>query len=516
MRATAATTTAATAWLAYNGGMQWRGAVAVVASLAVGCGGDGPGGGGVLTPTRTFRNRYPDSVERKLDLLFVIDNSSDTEDPQANLRANIPRFIDVLEALPYGPPNLHVAVVSSDMGVGHDDIPGCNATGGDNGIFRFGVAAAADGCTSTGLNPGATYVSSTGGANPQNNFSGDIAQVLQCILPIGGGGCGYKQQLRSMARALGADGLQLPAENEGFLRPEATLGIVLLTNVDDCSAATNAFYDVATNINLSSPLGPPGRFRCSEFGHLCDGAPPNRMAPSGQVTDIVTYDKCVSSEGQGQLIPVSAFAAGVKSLKPDPASQIVVAGIQGPATPYQIHWKPPGVSTDPPWPDITHSCVLGAGSIEAFADPGVRMQQFVQEFGGNGLVYSICQDNLAPALNVIAAKMSGLLGPKCVFGTLADRNRDPSDGVQPDCTVIDRMPQSGTTTTASAVPACTDNLGTPPCWTLRAPTATEGCPDGSHVLEIDRGGVAPEWNTEVELECQVCIPGVPDPAASCP
>src|SRR6185503_11912493 len=195
--------------------------------------------------------------------------------------------------------------------------------------FKSGVGSSPlNTCTATNLNAGATYISSTGGQAPQNNFTGDITAVFQCIAPIGATGCGFEQQLRSMARGLGADGFMPPAENQGFLRPEAYLGIIFITNEDDCSAANNGFYDVASNANIASGLGPPGNFRCSEFGHLCDGMPPSRNAPTGAVTDVVTYNNCVSSENQGQLIPVSAFAAGVKSLKPDPAGQILVASIQ--------------------------------------------------------------------------------------------------------------------------------------------------------------------------------------------
>jgi hypothetical protein len=468
-----------------------------------------------VMPTRTFMNTFQETLNRKIDILFMIDNSSSMENSQANLQANFPRFMDVLKALPDGLPDLHLAVVSSDMGVGHSDIPGCNASGGDNGIFRFGVGSSPlNTCTATGLNPDAHYISSTGGANPQANFTGDITQVFQCIAPIGATGCGFEQQLRSMARSLGADGFQPPAENQGFLRPEAYLGIIFITNEDDCSAANNGFYDVATNTNMASPLGPPGNFRCAEFGHTCTGGSPSRNSPTGAVTDTVTYENCVSSEGAGQLIPVSAFAAGVKSLKPDPASQILVASIQGPVTPYVIKWKTPGVQTDPPWPDIAHSCTLGSGTTGSFADPGVRVQQFVQEFGGNGLVYSICQDNFGPALNTIAMKLSQLIGPKCVVGQLWDKDGDGGNGsLTPDCAVIDHVPNgSGTGTVDSVVPSCADNGNTAPCWSLRAPTTMEqtSCPSG-HIVAINRGGAQPPDNLRNSVSCSICIPNVADP-----
>jgi hypothetical protein len=231
------------------------------------------------------------------------------------------------------------------------------------------------------------------------------------------------------------------------------------------------------------------------------------------VTDTQTYQNCVSSESQGQLIPVSAFAAGVKLLKDDPAGQILVASIQGPVTPYRINWKMPAVPTDPPWPEITHSCTLGSGATMSFADAGVRMQQFVQEFGGNGLVYSICEDNFGPALNTIAMKLSQLIGPKCIVGTLWDKDGDGNNGsLTPDCTVIDHTPAaSGTGTVDTAVPACADNGNTPPCWSLRQPMGMENCAAGSHVVSINRGTVTPPDNLRNSVACSVCIPNVADP-----
>jgi hypothetical protein len=491
--------------------------VRLVAALALapalGCG-DGSKNTGTPVPSRTFRNFYQGDLTRKLDVLFMVDNSSSIAKAQEALRAGIPRFVAALSALEGGLPDLHVAVVSSDMGVGHNDIPNCNATSGDNGRFRSGVGTGAIGCTATGLQAGATFVNTTGGANPQTNFTGDLVQVLQCILPIGASGCGFQQPLRSMVRALGADGVNPPAENGAFLRPEANLGIVLLTNEDDCSATNNGFYDVLSNTNLASALGPAGNFRCSEFGHLCGGSPPARLAPNGMVTDTISYQNCVSAEDRGQLIGVADFAAAVKSLKVDPAGQITVATIQGPTAPYQIHWKTPSVTTDGPWPEITHSCTAPNGG---FADPGVRMQQFAQEFGGNGLVYSICEADYGPALSTIATKMAQQFRADCVVGTLVDRDRDPSNGVQPDCAVFDQVPNgAGTGTVDSTVPACADNGNAPPCYVLRAPIAMENCPANSNVIRIDRGGITPPANIRFMVECSICIPGVPDPEGGCP
>ena len=51
-----------------------------------------------------------------LDLLFVIDDSPSMLDKQLNLKNNVPRFIESLELALGELPNLHIGVVSTDMG----------------------------------------------------------------------------------------------------------------------------------------------------------------------------------------------------------------------------------------------------------------------------------------------------------------------------------------------------------------------------------------------------------------
>ena len=210
-----------------------------------------------------------------------------------------------------------------------------------------------------------------------------------------------------MLRALGADGAAAPAENQGFLRRDALLAIIMLTNEDDCSARPGvALYDTRANITLSSQLGPPANFRCNEFGHLCDGVPPVRKAPGGSVTATVPLQNCVASECGGAVTPVAEFVARIKALKAAPASEIVMAAITGPVTPYVVGWKSPSTTDTGPWPVIAHSCTAADGS---FADPGVRIAQAVSAFGANGLVSSLCEPSFGPALQQIAARIGTVL-----------------------------------------------------------------------------------------------------------
>jgi hypothetical protein len=338
--------------------------------------------GGAFVPTR------------KIDMLFLVDDSSEMRLSQDNFIRNFPVFIQRLTDPP-GLPDLHIAVVSSDLGAGDGSIASCDSTGGKGGAFQY---TARGDCTATGLAPGATYIADDG---TNRNYTGNLTDVFACIAALGETGCGFEHQLAAISRALGADGLPAPIENQGFLRPDAFLVITVLTNEDDCSAPRDTnLYDTAANMNLASYLGPPTNFRCNEFGHLCNGVRPPRLAPRGDVTATVTLDGCVSAE-DGVLIPVAEIVRQIRSVKPFPDQQIVVAAIAGPATPYTVKWHTPYTSDVGPWPLIAHSCMASDGS--SFADPGVRIHDWVQAFGVNGTLLSICTDNYGPALDRVAA-----------------------------------------------------------------------------------------------------------------
>jgi hypothetical protein len=370
---------------------------------------------------------------RQVDLLFMIDDSSSMETGQANLRANLPSFMDVLKGLPGGLPDLHVAVVTSDMGAGDgSSIAGCS-THGDNGGFRY---QATGNCTSVGFtDPNATFLVDSGGTFPTTNFGNqDLTAVFQCISTVGATGCGFEHQLASIARALGADGAAAPPQNAGFLRPNAILAIVLLTNEDDCSAPPGSPLFSPTSAQLSSKYGPTSNFQCNEFGHKClvpaglpnagTMQPPSRYAPNNSANDTVVYtapmaatSNCVSYEDSPVLTPVGQVAAGIKRLKAFPQSQILVTAITGlnegaSSNGYEVTWQTAPVSDTGPWPRIAHACGSdSAGAPTGFADPAVRIEQFVKQFGDNGFVDNYCQANYAGTLGLIAAKLSALITP---------------------------------------------------------------------------------------------------------
>jgi len=471
-------------------------------------------------PTRTYQNVFQETVNRDVDVLFMVDNSRSMLPLQAKLNTQFVAFMQTLQALPGGQPNLHIAVVTSDMGSGANPVQLCN---NDQGIFKSVVGPSATGCTATGLNAGEHFISSVNG---QNNFTGKLENVFACIAAVGEDGCGFEAQLKSVARALGADGNAPPVENANFLRPSAYLAIVLITNEDDCSVPddSNLFISGTGHQFVSDPEGPLVSYRCNEFGHLCRG-----MRPPRTTTATFAPGECVSAEDQGDLIPVHTFIDQIKTLKPL-QSQILVAVIGGFPDPYTVDQVPPLIAQDPAptWPQIHHSCFP---NMDIYGDPGIRLAAFVNAFGG--IYDSICADSFVPALDDIATAIGKKLGPKCVDGTPADKDSKAMGKAfmaggepNPECTVIDHSSDSmtGAPLPDVTVPACSDiqggctqamdtNANCTTCWTLPAGSGMNCV--GSHIMQVNRpaGNLPSSLNSSVS--CSICINGVESPGCAC-
>jgi len=474
---------------------------------------NGTGGAGGTFTT------YVTGVSNEMDLLFMVDNSSSMSQMQAKLYDQLPAFMQVLESLPT-PPSLHVAVVSSDMGAPGDSVSsiGCTAMG-DNGQFQSMPRGT---CVATTLTSGASFISD---ANMMPNYTAsDIATVLQCIAPLGQAGCGFEHQLASIDHALGADGLGTPSTNANFLRPDAYLGIIILTNEDDCSAPANTqlFSLNGQQQNINNTLGPIGNYRCNRYGHLCkdpSGAqmepplkvPSNAMgtaaAPTLDMTDCVSND-----EGSGFLTPVSQFVSDIKALKADPDNQILVAAIAAPPTPYTVAWVAPqgGQNTQAGelWPQILHSCGAAGGDAVnpeatmhptdgSFGDPGVRIAQFVNAFP-NSLLASVCDASYAASMKAIATKLGELIGPPCITQAI----RKDANG-NPMCTVTLNV-VNDSVAKSTPIPSCDSNGNAAPCWTL---TPGMGACTGMNYMLNDLPANKTAQSESSKLTCVACQPG---------
>src|SRR4051794_22044220 len=147
-----------------------------------------------LVPSMTAKSTVSLVANRNVDLLFLVDDSSSMRLSQDNLRRNFPVLMQTLKNQPGGMPNVHIAVISSDMGAGDGSIASCDMVGGKNGIFQYTPHGT---CTSSGLLPGATYISDVGGVK---NYSGNLEDVFTCIAALGETGCGFEHQFAAVTR----------------------------------------------------------------------------------------------------------------------------------------------------------------------------------------------------------------------------------------------------------------------------------------------------------------------------
>ncbi len=460
-------------------------------------------------PQQVAQHEFPASLENKLDVLFMVDNSSSMASLQKKLIEQFPSFMEPLKRVPtpdgsgVALPNIHVAVVSSDTGPGKIDEQqygrsfGCRL-GGDQGQFQY---APRDDCTKSPLHTAPTQQTFLAASMNQTvtNFDGDISAAFGCIAALGQTGCGFEGQLKSVRWAL--DPANTPDANVGFLRPDATLAVVLITNEDDCSVPDDSDLIDPSQTLMSDPLGPFWSFRCNEFGHLCNINGTMQPPPRGPADHL---QGCVSNETpSGRLTRVGDEVAFLKGLKTDP-SRIVVAAITGLPTDYSIEMIKNKDDVEY-HPNIKPSCGVSAGE---HGDPAVRLLQWVSAFGDHGLAESICADSLQPALQAIAERIAVSIGPQCVSGSLMDR--DPSTPeLDPECQVMDVYTDAQKQQHQTALQACAVDA-TAPCWSL---VDDAKCP-GAKKLEVTRAGGALPDTLHTTISCSLCIAGVARPG--CP
>lgn len=420
----------------------------------------------------------PLQLNRNLDLLFVVDNSGSMKEEQAGLATNFPKFIQVLQQVQGGLPDVHIGVVSSNMGAGNNGIQNCSPPG-DAGHLLQGP----DGTTCAGLDPGAKFISdianTTGGRT--QNYTGDLGQLFSCMAQLGTDGCGLEHHLESMRTALDPAN----AFNAGFIRKDAFLGIVIIGDEDDCSDKDPTVFS-PTDTSKG-----PINFRCTEYGVTTDiDSDPLHMQPMANWGDR-SADNPRSREDSQYIQPVQRYIDFVKQLKTDPRS-IVVADIGAPKTPFVI--GPDTYENKPSDPALQASCT----STNGFAVPTVRVQQFIGAFPDRNSFSSICATDFTDALVNIANLIKEVIGDPCIQGTLK---------MPIDCVVSQVVDEGLATQSETILPECTPNgPGThtnTPCWYFDTDNAQCSMTATHLKLVTDYGGGSAPTNTHIKAQCVV-------------
>jgi hypothetical protein len=164
----------------------------------------------------------------KMDLVFVVDDSGSMDLEQANLGSNFPMFASVLQNFVNADGehiDFRIAVTTTGKDISYTIQGFGMSEDGDNGAFR-------NNCGST-----SRFIEST---DPNMNT------LLPCRANVGTGGPSYEMPLLMSKWALSdrvADNT-----NAGFLRDDALLGLVYLTDENDVSTVTNNW-----TLSISNP-----------------------------------------------------------------------------------------------------------------------------------------------------------------------------------------------------------------------------------------------------------------------
>ena len=405
-----------------------------------------------------------------VDLLFVMDNSGSMAEEQASIAAWAEESLfGVLELEPGTPLNLHIGIVSSDVGAGPYNISGCSGTGDDGGMQNAPRAAGCEPPTD------AYIVDLDDGAGGRiTNYAGTLDETFSCIAQLGIDGCGFEHPLESMRRAF-----DNPA-NAGFLRDDALLAVVIVSDEDDCSASDTSMFDTSET-SIDDPLGPLSSFRCFEFGVVCDGDEPR--AAGDKI-------KCAPRDASTYITEVSDYADYLKSLKDDP-SMVVVAGIIGKPDRYRAT-----VSTDVNGnPMLDPVCESAGGS----AAPGIRLQAFFDSFPDRNRVASICSDDMSGPLEEAAMRIIDVARrAPCLRGDLVDKDLERI-GLQPRCRTYEQTTLDGGMVQRTEIRPCSDGIAGP-CFEVNEDLSACGHTQSALAVSISRSD-APPAGSHTVVEC---------------
>ncbi|MBN1769654.1 MAG: hypothetical protein JXB32_00215 [Deltaproteobacteria bacterium] len=358
----------------------------------------------------------------RVDLVVLVDNSGSMLQEQEALTARFPELIRELidpaldpdTGRPTHPPveDLNLGVISSDMGVaGRTDVNTCQANPvvGDDGCFRTTPSTVVPGC-------GSSYTGFLR-RNPDNAATYDadrMAQDFTCLATLGTDGCGFEQQLKALRKALtvnAADG----GCNRGFLRDDSLLGLIVVSDEDDCSVAAEhpEMFDpdpaALGHLNLRCANHPELVERVSDYvaAFRALRANPDRLVLGLIVGVPLDADTCI---GQGDELGGCLALAAMQAVE-NPARR----------------------------GELIPSCDTTATSGMGLAFPPRRFVELAQAFGANAYVDSICKSDWTDAIRGITRNLVARLPSACFP---RDLSFDPGTCAA-DCQVVETLEDDG-------------------------------------------------------------------------
>lgn len=381
---------------------------------------------------------------RKVDILFVIDDSGSMGEEQGALAANFSALVEQLEGIEVGA-DYRIGITTTDSA--H---PWCFDAQAQLGALRLrsclshlddfvfgGDDRSDEACRSQcppdllDLAPVPTALEEGGALAPRpwlersdtsTNVPAGVttAQALACWGPQGIAGCGYEAPLEAVLAAL-ARSEEDGDPGAGFLRDDALLQVVVVTDEVDCSIAPGgaAAFDPdglqALWPDPSAPTAPSAV--CWRAGTACQTLPDGR-------TECVPADIDLEGEpaapADAVLHPVSRYVEALRELDARKRERM---GVDEPQVLLSlIAGVPQGWDGSPldygPGDDAQFEGTFGVGagcrSEMGEAVPPVRLLAVASELG-EANVFSICDSDYRPALAAIGGRLVEQLSrPTCI------------------------------------------------------------------------------------------------------
>jgi hypothetical protein len=417
----------------------------------------------------------PPIARQQIDVLFVTDVSFSMRWRQDEIAARAATALgDIIAASIGGPPDLHVGVITSDMGTLGVDVGDASCATADGGRLQRPAAC---------LQLTAPYLADAGnGADV--NYTGALADALACMIRLETNGCGFEQPFAAVEAALVAP------ENAGFLRADAQLVVIFLSDEDDCSVVDPAFFG-----SESATLGPIDSYRC--FANTVTCAEP--VLPAGDAGMGVKTD-CTARHDNPLMLSLEHVAQRLIDAKGGDATKVMVAAFAGPPEPVEVGRYTPAGAAEPRL-DVIPSCTyVDPNGSMLFADPAPRLDWLLHRFAGLSWGESLCGP---PGDGVVrtARAIGDAAGRRaCLRGTFADA--DPTaPGLQPDCRayfVTDALTPAAART---ELRRCDDDTATDTgCFAIVRDDATCGHWLG---LEVELRGLTPGGRDALLAECVI-------------
>ncbi|MFC1654786.1 hypothetical protein ACFL2F_03175 [Myxococcota bacterium] len=322
-------------------------------------------------------------VSSSIDVVFVVDNSGSMAGEQDQLGRSFQAFANVLEQK-FGD-TFHVAVVT--VGMESQACPPCDATitkscineTQENGRFQDRKGH----ITWTAGTPVFDFVQDSTCRVVTNSNADcfyDVAQERGIAL-VGVNGCGYERGLAPLKAALKS--LQ-GSYNAGFIRDDATLAVIVISDENDCGEVGDVYELTADGGNIcyfaAKGEGPePGNPDYTPMAYH----PTDPEQRPYELTPVEHYYNFLVNEVKGGREGMVKFAAIVGVTDPgDPST-----------TTIEYQW-----GTRNRWEIVDACATPGCTGDYCFAEPGTRYIQLAQMFGQNGFVDTICQNDFTQTM----------------------------------------------------------------------------------------------------------------------